>query len=142
MKQSITFNPAYDKRSAKPNENYGIHGVGMVWLLEGELGVVQFIVFTHWHLPHIQAEMDLEPLNSVPYMFHKPQPVDVGYHSPKPMCEGQTEMKCDKLPSGKCYYDGSSLQATTVFNILLAEGSVGVWKELERRYVGLFGELK
>lgn len=69
------------------------------------------------------------------HLFHKPQPADLGYHSPVPMYEGQTKRDdCQYLPGGTCYYDGSSLAAESVFNILVEQGSEGVWKHLEEVY--------
>lgn len=138
--REITFRAAYDKRNPEPSKNYGIHGVDMTWLLKGPLGVVQFVVSTNWYLPHVQREFDAKRGPDFdPYMFHKPSPTDIGYHSPKPMYEGQEPLTEDcGVLGGRCYYDGSGLQAEDVFKILLEEGSEGVWKEMERRYYHLF----
>ena len=116
----------------------------MLWVLSGELGAIQFLVYTNWNLPHVQRELDSEPLNKCPYMFHKPMAADLGYHSPKPTYEGQDKMtdKCKHLGDRPCYYDGSGLRAEKVFDILLKEGGDGVWKELENEYTSRFGELK
>lgn len=72
--------------------------------------------------------MDLEML--------LPQPANVGFHSPKPMYEGQTLVSdnCQLLDGKPCYYDGSGLHAQVVYDILLKEGSEGVWKYLEGYY--------
>jgi hypothetical protein len=58
FRKEITFSPAFDKRDPDPQKNYGVHGVEMRWLLHGPDGVVQFLVFTGWNLPHVTKEMD------------------------------------------------------------------------------------
>jgi hypothetical protein len=130
----VTLSPAFDKRSPDPSKNYGIHGVDLRMILKGPLGATQFVLYTGWQLPHVQAELDCKPLGQFPYLHHKPLPADVGYHWHKPQYDGQDSRKCEYTPTGRCYYDGSGLQAEEVFEILLREGSEGVWRELERRY--------
>jgi len=39
---------------------------------------------------------------------------------------------------GGCQYDGSSLNAERIYNVLLEEGDLGVWRELETYYNRLF----
>ena len=60
IEKTIKFKPAYDKRNSDPKKNYGIHGVEMRWLLKGELGTIQFVVFTSWHLPNVRKELNKE----------------------------------------------------------------------------------
>lgn len=138
MERIVKFLPAWDKRSNDPSKDYGVHGVDLRMYLKGELGAVQFVLYTGWHLPHVQEEW-----NSRNY-HPKPLPADIGYHSPKPMYEGQEicSDSCELLDGKPCYYDGSGLMAEEVFKILLTEGSDGVWKNLEERYIDLFGELR
>lgn len=139
FERTVTFRPAFDKRDPDPKKNYGIHGVDIVFLLKGARGAYQFCVSTNWHLPNVQAEQDTRPLNEFPYMFHKPMPTDLGYHAHAPQYVGHEPMseQCEVL-GGKCYYDGSSLAAEDVFNILLSGGSDAVWKHLEERYMERF----
>ncbi len=139
LKREIRFRPAWDKRNPDPKKNYGIHGVDIAFFLKGEKGAIQFVFYTNWQLPHVQKENDSKPLNEFPYMFHKPMATDVGYHSPKPMYEGQTKMsgKCDII-GGDCYYDGSSLYAETMFDILVEKGDEAVWQKLEEEYAERF----
>ena len=110
-------------------------------MLTGKEGAVQFVIYTNWHLPHVQKRFDELPLNDFPYMFHKPMPSDLGYHSYKPLFEGQTIIteKCPYLNNQPCYYDGSTLEAEKVFDILCKEGSNGVWNELKSFYKSTFG---
>ena len=137
MKREIRFFPAFDKRHKDPNKNYGIHGVNLLFLLKGEKGVIQFLIYTNWQLPHVQAEFDAKIPNArFPYLHHRPMAADIGYHSPIPMYEGQNVMaeKCEHLDGKPCYYDGSSLRAEEFFNILRKEGDTGLWKALEEEY--------
>ena len=141
MEKIVEFTPAFDKRHTDPNRNYGIHGVDLRMVLKGMLGAVQFVLYTNWQLPHVQEEIR----KNIPpdkYFLHEPFPADLGYHSPKPIYEGQAETSdCLYLNSKSCYYDGSSLNAKPVYNILLSEGSDGVWTKLEEYYIRIFGEL-
>jgi hypothetical protein len=47
---------------------------------------------------------------------------------------------CPYLDGKPCYYDGSGLQAERIYNVLLAEGSDGVWRALEEYYRSTFHE--
>jgi hypothetical protein len=60
---------------------------------------------------------------------------DIGYHSPVPMYEGQDPMseKCTLL-DGTCYYDGSTLNAGPILELLIAEGTEALWAKLEEEY--------
>ena len=138
--QNIIFSPAYDKRSPNPSENYGIHGVDMRFILTGDKGTVQFVVYTNWYLPHVQKEFEDKPMRN--YNPFVPIAADVGYHSPKPMYEGQYVMaeSCEYLGGKPCYYDGSVLQAEDYFRTLVSEGGEAVWKRLEDYYCELFEE--
>lgn len=143
MERIIKLFPAFDKRNADSSKNYGIHGVEMIMVLKGELGATQFVLYTNWQLPHVQKELrsDMSPNK---YCLFEPLPADLGYHSYKPMYEGQTciDEKCEFLNGSPCYYDGSSLNAKRIYDTLLEKGSDGVWKELEEYYLETFGELK
>ena len=57
MERIVEFNPAYDERN-NPKGNYGIHGVNLRMMLKGDSGVVQFVLYTNWHLPHVQDELE------------------------------------------------------------------------------------
>lgn len=145
MEREIKFLPAYDKRN-DPKGNYGIHGVDLRMYLKGELGTVQFVVYTNWHLPHVQEELLNRNTNDrlgIKCTF-TPMPADIGYHSPKPMWEGQEPMSnsCECLGGIPCYYDGSGLYAEKIYEVLVEKGSEEVWKKLEEYYIDVFGELR
>lgn len=138
FERRVDFHAAFDKRDPNPNKNYGIHGVDMRMYLIGEHGAVQFVLYTNWHLPHVRAELDARP-SSERWMDH-PMPADLGYHSKVPMCDGdQPHPNCELLGGCDCYYDGSGLNAERIYDVLLREGSDGVWRELEAYYADVFG---
>lgn len=142
FKKEVHVRPAFDKRDDDPKKDYGIHGAELAFYLIGEKGVIQFVIYTNWMLPHVQEEMDTKPLlNGSPYMFHKPLPADIGYHSPKPIYEGQEPIHDNyHLIGGECYYDGSGLMAEDVFRIMIEGGSDAMWADMERRYNDIFEE--
>ena len=45
---------------------------------------------------------------------------------------------CEYLGGGPCY-DGSTMNAERIYEVLLREGSKGVWRELREYYNGVFG---
>jgi hypothetical protein len=118
--------------------NYGVGGCDVRMVLKGPLGAVQFVVYTDWLPPHVQEERMVGHRQSV--IGLQPMGVDVGYHSPTPQCEGQTNLgPCEYLDGRECYYDGSGLRADEwVRTILLREGSDGIWRALECEYKSLF----
>ena len=140
FEREVSFIPAFDRRDPDPKKNYGIHGVDIRFYLKGPHGAVQFILSTNWQLPHVQKETDTRlPLPDMPYLFHQPMAVDLGYHSKIPIREGQTCIQQDcEFTSGPCYYDGSTLEADRIFNILREEGDKGVWRELAIYYRAIF----
>lgn len=139
FKQRIDFYPAFDKRHPEPSKNYGIHGVDVAFYLMGPEGTVQFKLSTGWQLPHVALELREKGAD----ICLQTMPIDLGYHSPKPMYDGQPMMtdKCEFAPDGgKCFYDGSSLNADPIFQVLLEKGSEGVWEELSKYYRYTFFE--
>ncbi|MCB0446396.1 MAG: hypothetical protein KDD03_02600 [Gelidibacter sp.] len=134
MEKIIELTPAFDRRDPNPSKNYGIHGVDLIMVLKGDKGAVNFTLYTNWQLPHVQDELKKKMFQHNHFLF-EPMPADIGFHSSTPMYNGQSKMEECKYMNGKdCYYDGSTLMANEVYQILLQEGSEGVWKELERLY--------
>lgn len=138
---------AFDRRDVDPAKNYGIHGVELSFYLVGDKGGVQFKFNTGWLLPEtvgVETPFDWRSMGSHDYaramhgrdtanMF--PMVVDLGYHSPRPLYEGQTLLTEDcPIIDGPCYYDGSGLNAEPVFEVFLREGSPGVWQALANYY--------
>ena len=108
------------------------------FVLKGELGATQFLMFSGWYLPKNQEEHKINHWDTAP------MGADIGYHSPKPMYEGDRPIadSCPYLDGKPCYYGGSGMAAETLFNKFVAEGVDVVWKELEDYYTAVFGELK
>lgn len=134
----VTMSPAFDRRDPNPSKNYGIHGVELRMVLKGPKGATQFVLYTNWMLPHVERETwakghDTETLR----ILTRPTAADLDYHWHRPHYSGHDARKCDLLPAGECYYDGSSLNAERVFDVLRSEGSDGVWRELESLYRSL-----
>lgn len=136
LEREVVFNGAWDRRSDDPSENYGVHGVSIRFYVKGPEGVVQFIVYTHWHLPHVQDEMlekrsgsrrDVE-------LFFTPMAADIGYHSPEPLHGHEIETEDCDLLDGTCYYGGSGLRAKDYLETLIEGGTEKLWPEMEAEY--------
>ena len=143
MEKIILWEPAYDKTDPDPKKNYGVHGVNIRFVLKGEEGATQFLLYTNWHLPHIQKEQLSKYVGDayLTELLFLPTPADLGYHSRKPLHEWHdepTSEKCEYLDGAPCYYDGSSLNADRVFDILVEKGDQGVWDELQNYYDATF----
>ena len=146
VERITTIHPAWDRRNTEPSKDYGIHGAELRMVLKGELGATQFVLYTNWHLPHVERELLSRPYKNeldIKCRF-LPMPADFGYHSPTPIYEGQEPCSnhCEYLNGRPCYYGGSGLYAEEIYKKLVENGSDEVWKELEERYIELFGELK
>jgi hypothetical protein len=129
------WTPGYDKRPKNPDEpNYGIHGANLRFVLIGEKGAIQFLVYTNW-MPRSARQRE----RAGPYCLVEPMPADLGYHSLEPRYEGQSPMSdCEYLDGKPCFYDGSGLNAQDPFDILCEEGEEALWTFLERYYEATF----
>lgn len=134
MERILSIKPAWDKRSADPAKNYGIHGMEFRFVLRGERGAVQFLFYSGTYLRHIERER----LGKVETIGCRWMGVDVGYHSPVPQYTGQTSTPCDLLPGHECYYDGSSLAAESVAEEYVSKGPDAVWTHLLGVYLDRF----
>jgi hypothetical protein len=148
FKREVEITPAFDRRDTDPKKNYGIHGCDLRMVLTGPAGAVQFVLFTNWHLPHVMEETVKKTVGTtldeigIKVRF-LPMAADLGYHSLVPMYDGEeepTNKSCPYLGGRPCYYDGSGLNAERVYEVLLKEGSEGVWKYLEGYYYDTFEE--
>ena len=134
LERKLEISAAYDKHSKEPGKNY-VHGVEMRWYILGPAGAIQFVLYTNWHLKHVQDEQDARLDRQFPHLFCHPLPADIGYHSHVPRYKGQTILSenCDIL-KGPCYYDGSSLNAHQFYKILIEQGGEALWMALEKEY--------
>lgn len=96
------------------------------FLLSGEEGAVQFL----WNVnTKGRKEGYLE------YVL-APEGWDVGFHAvtPRDYQNPNDDQACDVTPTGRCYYDGSSLQGEALGEEFMAAGEDVVWRTLEDRY--------
>lgn len=134
----IEARPAFNKRDDDPKTDYGISDVTMRWYVRGDRGVVQFVHSTGWFLPEIRDGLSDRSL--------RPSGWDLGFHSPTAtgglsyLNENSEQRNCDLLPSGKCFYDGSGLNAEPVLAALIEGGSDAVWKRLDTYYDETFSD--
>lgn len=125
---------AFDRRDPDPSKNYGVHAMTLRFVLKGNEGAVQFVVYTPMHLPHVHDEWLAEGKSSLSTLF-RPIGADIGYHAKRPQFKGHESMEGDCIyTDGPCYYDGSGLQADEFMPTFLSGGSDAVWKMLEERY--------
>jgi len=95
LQRKISWEPAYDKRHADPQKNYGVHGLTMRFLVSGKLGTVQFLLYTNWLLA--STRKDFDQFEKVSRFLLDPLPADIGYHSRVPRYEGQNPMFRTKI---------------------------------------------
>lgn len=148
LEKQINFEPGYDYIYGIPRKDprYGRHGMSIRFVLKGTKGAVQFLMYTNW-LPMVKKDKwEYEPtykgMGGVADMF--PMAVDIGYHSPRRMWKGQMPMKrkCEYLAGGKCYYDGSGLNAGGYMATLINKGEEALWKKMEKYYRETFDDTK
>lgn len=150
MERRLAFEVGFDHRAfpdACGGGGHGQHGMTMRWLLIGPRGVVQWVANMHNWVPGNIRCGDVGsgvPISLVPAnpRFGDTSATDLGYHSPKPLWEGQEEWgtrECSLLPEGYCYYDGSGMNAEPILEAFLAHGPHAVWTALARYYGEVFG---
>lgn len=141
FKKEIKFEPGYDYIYGIPKKDpeYGRHGMQIRFVLIGKKGAVQFFMFTDW-LPMVKQGCGLyKPTYSMGGSDCFPMAVDIGYHSPKPIYEGQPERKnCEFLKGKSCYYDGSGLYAEDFMAELINKGQDALWEKMEKYYYEVF----
>lgn len=130
FKREVRFKAAYDKRDPTPSKNYGIHGVDLIFLLTKDGEGLEYTILTNWQLPHVEVEVAAKWSQQM----QRPLSASCSGHWKKPCYEDQAAStdKCN-LTGGVCYSDGTFI-TDDLFNILLTEGSDGLWKALEARF--------
>jgi len=139
FERSVAFEPGHDcirfecvngSPDCKPGAggSHGIHGMQIRWILKGEKGAVQFLLFAGW-LPE-PTQLDFSKVRPA-------MPADLGYHAREPHYAGHSSTKCDLL-GAECYSDGSGLNAHEPFRILCNEGGEALWEFLESYYHCVF----
>lgn len=140
MERIVSFTPAYEQGKIGDSDR-GIGAMLIRFVLKGELGAVQLLLGTNWYTRSVQRNFYDHPY---PFFEIEPKGWELGYHSPKPMHEGETPVDeaCEWLDGKPCYYDGSSLAADPIRDRFLLEGDAAVWEELEQCYIDTFGEAR
>jgi hypothetical protein len=127
FERQVTFIPAFDRRDPSPSKNYGIGSMRIRFVLKGPLGAVQWMIGTAWDVASARRPVAWRDGT-------RPDGWDLGYHSPRPLYEGQEPMgSCDILDC-ECYYDGSGLNADLLIENFLAQGDDYVWAALAAYY--------
>ena len=142
LRRVVEFEPAWDRRDPNPSKDYGIRGVSIRFVVAGDDGAAQFLLYSGWNLPSVAKEFRARPCRRSSFdggrecwCSSEPMPADLGYHRKTPAYAGQESMSDDcPWTGGVCYYDGSGLAADRVYARLTAEGDAGVWAELEAYY--------
>lgn len=99
------------------------HSIRARFLLHGDLGVTQFLI-QFLTKPYGEPLLDSTPAEGWDLGFHSREPIDYA-----------TEMEeCDVVPEGRCWYDGSGLQAKELARLFFERGEPVVWEWLEDRY--------
>jgi hypothetical protein len=139
----IRFECINNSPNCKPGSggSHGIHGLSICFLVKGQAGAVQFLLYTGW-LPeqikpnHIGTRRFEE--NKTHSYF--PMPADLGYHSKTPHYDGQEpiDSDCEYCDGEPCYYDGSGLNAYDAHYALVNGGDRGLWEFLEQYYRHVF----
>lgn len=111
LKREFLIRPTDDGQSAQ-----------FVWTVSGPDLVVQFVLSFHDHKRG-------EHLTDTYAMAW-----DLGYHCSFQPHEYSFGNECDLLPGGRCWYDGSSLNAKELFEKVRREGTDTLWQELEDYY--------
>jgi len=138
--REVNFGMPYDKRHINPKKNYGISSMRIWFILKGSRGAVQVLIGTKLYLTSVVKEYQRKNID----LFEDETFTcwDVGYHSPKPMFEGQEicDNECKALDGEPCYYDGSSLigDELGLHKLFEEQGEEPIWEFLEKEYYEVF----
>ena len=127
--REVRLIPAFD-HTDKPGG--GRHGVELLFLLTGNRGVVEMCVFTGWGLKPIKGSRIPSDV-----MTHHPCPARMNFHSPVLLSDANAikEDACGLLEGCPCWcLTTFHEEHDRMFQVLLLEGSEGVWREMEKFY--------
>lgn len=137
FERRIRFEKGYNYSHETGPRSRGIHGMGIRFVLIGPDGAAQFLMNTGWVPVVDKPEYGYgETHHKTPSLAdYYPSGSDLGYHWATPQYEGQgSPQRCDLLPGGECYFDGSGLMADEVLRDFIREGERAVWRWLVKRY--------
>lgn len=131
----VECHPSRNWIRTDPNRNYGITNMKMLFYVRGPKGAVQWMIGTEWGIKPVRDHLARFPRDDMDKM-RQPHGWDLGYHSFKPMYEGQSALSenCPALNGDRCFYDGSGLNADLLIEGFLARGTEWLWPQLEAYY--------
>ena len=155
FRREIQFHPGF----ALTDPQRGRSAMKIAFYLHGPKATIQFVISTGWTPEKVKrrvsparewspdgfnlariAGVGTDDYDVEEWMHTEPMGFDVGYHADADDEYGSTGFdKCDVRPSGRCFYDGSSLAADRLLTRFFVEGDAPVWAELEEWYRDRFG---
>lgn len=139
LRREIQWQPGYDYRNNPEKRQFGCHGMNIRWLLIGPLGAVQFLIYSSWLPSWVESGPWGNTIDTHDDRVFGPMGADLGHHWSTPTYEDEGCQKCDILPGGECFYDGSGMAADDLLGVLLTEGHEAVWCRMESEYHRLAG---
>ncbi len=139
--RKVSFTPAFDKRHAKPEKNYGIHGVEIRFSLSGKKGAIVWGIYTDWLLKKTLTDKSWPGFKSK--SFHDDgmpmggrTGMEIMTHSHEPQFVSHTKStdECNFVGKEGCYYNAEFLAGGELFDVLIEQGEEAMWKVLEDRY--------
>jgi hypothetical protein len=118
------------------------HAADMIFALRGPKGAVTCAFYTDWYTLPAQEAALYDGIKRV-----QPTADEFVFHSPRMTADTSKtpETGCMYVTGGLCYHYTSVKTAEYLRDILLAEGSDGVWREMATRYrsaTGSIGNMK
>jgi hypothetical protein len=125
LERRVEFRPAWDRRDPNPAKDYGVHGVEIHFSVIGPLGAISWYLMTPWVLPAVRKWWKTLPVPA----RAEPIPAGLTWHE-RADTHGQ---ECHLVGSCRAEQVGS-LDTDWLYEILIAEGEAGLWRELESAY--------
>lgn len=138
LTRTVEFIPGFDRRHPEPAKNYGINGGKWMFVVSGPLGAVHFVCGGTWYPQSAIDHLCRHYINDGREVAKSLAPTgyDVGYHSPTPTYEDQSQSQesCEWLGGKPCYSDGSALRSDEWMQHFLKGGTKWLWPALEQEY--------
>lgn len=118
------------RRTKADGQDYGIHSMGLRFLLHGPAATVQFLMWTGIVPETVDGAYGKKwRVSEIGLMA-----ADLGYHADAAQYEGQWgPSECD-VRDGECFYDGSGLAAEPLLELALKRGDGAVFRALQEYY--------
>ncbi len=133
----VLWTPAYNH----PTEGGGRRSLGVTFCAIGPKGAVDFAFTTGIYCATDRDDIENGGLICLDGR-RRPAlgvlPYDLGRHSIEPRHPGESSQRCHLLACGRCYYNGSSLNAEDALDVLTDEGEEALWDLLHRFYAVIF----